>query len=185
MKTDRQFMLDALPKHSIGAEIGVHKGNFSQRLLDNVKPTKLHLIDPWRFEKDPIYTDSLYGGPKGGDQQTQDNLFAACVQRFQREITANRIVVHRLDSVNASQHFVDGYFDWVYIDGNHQYDFVKADLLSYFPKLKVGGLLTGDDYARPSPWWGDGVEKAVIEFAATMPCHVEFIYQHQFCIRKL
>ncbi|MDJ0634304.1 MAG: hypothetical protein QNJ34_14035 [Xenococcaceae cyanobacterium MO_188.B29] len=42
----RQFLLERLPKNSVGAEIGVHLGDFSEKILEIVKPNKLHLIDP-------------------------------------------------------------------------------------------------------------------------------------------
>ena len=36
--------------------------------------------------------------------------------------------------------------DFVYVDGNHAYDFVKEDIKLYYPKLKIGGVLGGHDY---------------------------------------
>ena len=42
----RQFLLDMLPRHSVGAEIGVLSGNFSKQVLDSISPKQLHLIDP-------------------------------------------------------------------------------------------------------------------------------------------
>jgi methyltransferase family protein len=37
------------------------------------------------------------------------------------------------------------YFDWIYVDGDHQYEAVKKGLESYLPKVKPGGFITGDD----------------------------------------
>jgi hypothetical protein len=39
----RAFLLRRFPGGSIGAEIGVHKGEFSEQILRIVKPRKLHL----------------------------------------------------------------------------------------------------------------------------------------------
>ena len=36
--------------------------------------------------------------------------------------------------------------DWVYIDGNHSLDFAYRDMVNYYPLIKPGGYLTGDDY---------------------------------------
>lgn len=36
--------------------------------------------------------------------------------------------------------------DFVYIDGNHEYAFVKKDIELYYPKVKIGGIIGGDDY---------------------------------------
>ena len=40
---------------------------------------------------------------------------------------------------------IPGGLDFVYIDGNHSYDFVKRDVELYGPKLKLGGILGFDD----------------------------------------
>jgi predicted O-methyltransferase YrrM len=50
--------------------------------------------------------------------------------------------------------------DLIFIDANHDYDDVKADIANYFPLLSPSGLMFGDDYSWP------GVRKAVHEFAA-------------------
>jgi Methyltransferase domain len=41
---------------------------------------------------------------------------------------------------------VDSYFDAIYIDADHHYDAVLADLVAYAPKLKREGILWGDDF---------------------------------------
>ena len=58
----RMFLLDLLPKNSIGVEIGVHLGDFSQKILQIVQSKEFHLIDPWKQETSDIYGDALYGG---------------------------------------------------------------------------------------------------------------------------
>ena len=60
--------------------------------------------------------------------------------------------------------FKDNYFDFVYIDGDHSYEFVKKDLEGFLPKIKKGGYLTVDDYAFWKIVLGYGVKKAVDEF---------------------
>src|SRR2546430_9287984 len=43
----RAFLFKMLPRGSVGAEIGVWKGDFSKLLLRRVRPAELHLVDPW------------------------------------------------------------------------------------------------------------------------------------------
>ena len=63
----RDFLLEKLPANSIGAEIGVHRGEFASHILEVVKPKKLHLIDPWEFQEE--FGQSLFGGARGGWQE--------------------------------------------------------------------------------------------------------------------
>jgi hypothetical protein len=51
--------------------------------------------------------------------------------------------------------------DFVYIDGNHNYEFVKKDIDLYWSKVREGGVLGGHDF---SPYYY-GLAQAVIEFA--------------------
>jgi hypothetical protein len=36
--------------------------------------------------------------------------------------------------------------DFIYIDANHAYDFVKEDIECWYPKVKPGGWVMGHDY---------------------------------------
>ena len=68
--------------------------------------------------------------------------------------------MHRQTSEAAARLFPHGYFDFVYVDGNHTYQFVRRDLELYRPKLKNDAVLAGDDYALRG-WWEWGVKRAV------------------------
>jgi len=72
----------------------------------------------------------------------------------------NKIILLNLPSVEASTKFKDEYFDIVYIDASHEYEFVKEDIIAWLPKVKKGGIICGDDYVIGWP----GVIKAVDEF---------------------
>ena len=53
--------------------------------------------------------------------------------------------------------------DFVYIDGNHSYKYVKEDLELYYPKVKDGGLVGGHDYNEPNFFNEDGTDKTECE----------------------
>jgi hypothetical protein len=180
----RTFLLQRFPGGSIGAEIGVHKGEFSEQILRIVKPRKLHLIDPWKYESSEEYWGTLYGG-KGapGGQVEMDQRYDDVCIRFHRHIRSGRFTVHRGCSAHVCGGFPDEYFDWVYIDGNHVYEFVKSDLELFYPKVKAGGYLAGDDY-KLGGWWKGGVKLAVDEFLKNMPVELVEIRSQQFILRK-
>lgn len=55
----------------------------------------------------------------------------------------------RKDSVEGLADFECNYFDFIYIDANHSYDFVLEDLCNWMSRLKEGGILSGHDYNLP------------------------------------
>jgi hypothetical protein len=178
----RDFLLNLLPKNSVGAEIGVHKGDFSAQILQIVKPRKLHLIDPWKHEDSPRYNKAWFGG-MAGSQIEMDKRYESVCARFSNQIQSGQIEIHREFSENALTQFSDGYFDWVYIDGNHLYEYVKKDLELSLEKTKPGGFITGDDYGVGG-WWEDGVRKAVDEFLQQKPVQLIMIRLGQFVISR-
>lgn len=65
-------------------------------------------------------------------------------------------------SADVLASFPDDYFDWLYIDGNHLYEFVRKDIEISFKKVRPGGIIAGDDYF----WQKDGrahVKEAVLD----------------------
>ena len=57
-----------------------------------------------------------------------------------------RYEMHQAMTTEAVRQFDDGYFDFIYVDATHSYMDSKADVESWWPKLRVGGLMAGDDY---------------------------------------
>lgn len=181
----RRFLLDMLPKHSVGAEIGVHTGDFSSSLLEALNPQRLHLIDPWKYESSPAYENSLYGdaGARNG-QAEMDQRYRQVNRRFKRQISSGRVSIHRGYSAEILNEFADGFFDWVYIDGNHLYEYVKSDLELALRKTRSDGIIAGDDYDDPG-WWQGGVKKAVDEFAENNSVELLVTRNNQFVFRKV
>jgi len=167
----------------VGAEIGVYAGDFSEEILHIVKPAKLGLIDPWIHETSEQYKHAWYGGRAQGGQEEMDALHKVVLTRFRRQIRAGQVSVHRGYSSEVCKEFPDGYFDWVYIDGNHFYEFVKSDLELYYTKVKRGGYITGDDY-KIGDWWEGGVKAAVDEFVESKPVELVEIRNGQFILKK-
>ena len=75
-----------------------------------------------------------------------DHRYETVCLRFKSDICSGRVRIHRGYSSNVLDEFPDEYFDWVYIDGNHLYEFAKQDLERSFTKTKPGGYITGNDY---------------------------------------
>lgn len=172
-------IVDLLPRRSAGCEVGVWKGDLSAAFLRYLRPKRLHLVDPWLFMPDK--PKAIYGGREATSQADMDAIYGQVLARFEDERRRGRVVVHRETSLVAASAVVDGSLDWVYVDGDHSYDAVRADLEVWAPKLTPGGLLTGDDYGSFG-WWEGGVQRAVDEFVAARSPEVLVLTSH-FALR--
>lgn len=72
---------------------------------------------------------------------------------------SDNIDIIKNDSILESKNYVDGYFDIVYIDASHEYEYVIEDIKHWLPKVKEKGVICGDDYINGWP----GVIQAVNE----------------------
>lgn len=73
------------------------------------------------------------------------------------------MITHRVsDSVSAAATFPPNSLDAVFIDADHTYEAVKADIAAWLPKVKKGGILAGHDF-KHYPQMNFGVMRAVQE----------------------
>jgi len=179
----REHVLYRMPRKSVCAEIGVDEGEFAGKILSTVEPKRLHLIDPWRHLEDDRYQDSRYGGLGVAGQAVMDERHEEVAKRFDEEVRNGQVHVHRSLSSSVYDEFEDHYFNWIYLDGNHLYEFIKQDLELYYPKVKPGGCIAGDDYGAEG-WWENGVQRAVDEFVESNPGSTLQVYYTQFVIEK-
>ena len=128
-------LIDEFPSDIVMAEIGCYTGQSTKLFLDNATIKTMYCIDPWLCG----YDDA--DGASHSDMTEVE-------QEFDKRITSNYPNVHKIKklSMDAVSDFDDGFFDIVYIDGNHLYDAVVEDINGYLPKVKNGGIICGHDY---------------------------------------
>ena len=162
-QVNRDKLLHYLPRGGIVSEVGVYAGAYAETIVRTCQPAKLFLIDKWDFS-DPAYQAQSQSYP----DQDGDAVFASVAKNFGARIAAGQVQVVRADSVTAAARFEPGTFDWVYIDSDHRYEAVLADLQAYARLLKPDGLLLGHDFEEPTfemaARMNFGVTKAVREF---------------------
>lgn len=156
-RSPRRRLLKRLPRAACVAEIGVWKGDFSERIRRYTSPRKLHLIDPWTFQA--TLQGHMYADVK--DQGDMDRAYRSVQKRFDG---ADDVVIHRGTSADILPTFSDDFFDWVYVDGNHDCEYVLADLRMAMTKTKPGGIIAGDDFTWDRGGDGRPVQLAVMEF---------------------
>ena len=159
MKKRWDVLIDLLKNedHYKGVEIGVLKGVASKQLLDNLPNLEtLFMVDPWAGDKE--FLDTL-DDKRNIKYWNYDELYEEVKNKVKNYGNAK---IMRMTSEEASTHFEDGELDWVFIDGNHSYEFAKQDIELWTPKIREGGWITGHDYADDI-WDKAGVKKAVDE----------------------
>lgn len=140
-----------------GAEVGSEAGAFAATVLATWRGRALALVDPWAAQDRAVYADST------NDPARLAGAFTAVVRLARAD---DRVRLCRGYSPAAAAGFEDGSLDFVYVDGNHAYLAVAADLAAWYPKLKPGGLFAGHDYLDGVVAGSlFGVRTAVDEFA--------------------
>ena len=127
---DRKRLVRLFTEHGLlyGAEIGVDRGRFSQHMLNCHPEMRLLLVDPWRWK--------LRG----------ESRYKSTVRRMEQY--GERAVIDRRDSFDAVRDVPDESLDFVYIDGDHTFDYVMTDLIWWAKKVRMGGVVAGHDYYR-------------------------------------
>lgn len=118
-----------------GAEVGVWKGEYSLAFCR--AGLQWTCIDPWA-----PYADYR-------EKKNDANLIAQAYHEARAKLAPYRCTLVKASSLDAAADIPDGSLDVVYIDGNHEAPFVRADLETWTKKLKPAGLLCGHDYRIP------------------------------------
>lgn len=154
---NRIRMLEKMPKNGRCAEIGVWNGGFSGVILEVTQPSELTLIDPW----------DLLSAQDEGEWTHKKHKNHEFMRGMYENVSLNyahlsNVSIQKGFSAEILETFPDNYFDWLYIDGNHLYEFVRKDVEVSFRKVRPGGIIAGDDYF----WKRDGrthVKDAVLD----------------------
>lgn len=145
------------------AEIGVAYGYHAESILSTLPTARYFGVDPYLAGYDPkdiFVADVMKIFSETDAQCAMDRLHATVAKNLQDYSDRSKLL--RLPSVEAAKTFSDGFFDLIFIDGDHTHAAVKADLEAWWPKLREGAIFCGDDYVWPD------VKRAVDMFAETV-----------------
>lgn len=144
-------------------EVGCKEGRTTGHILKTVPDSRVIAIDPWIVQT-----------AAGADAETYaDWNFASIEAEFWKNVGEHkdRCAMHRMTSALAAETFHhDARFgsekmggiqtaDLVFIDARHDYDSVVEDIRLWWPKVRVGGIMSGHDFNHQWP----GVERAVAD----------------------
>ena len=132
-KSTEHFMIHYSAPDLIGVEVGAGMGVNAETLLGNIRFKKLFLVE-----------NNYWGS----------DCKSVLINKFSNHPVVENILI---PSVEAATKFLDGYFDFIYIDADHQYQNVEDDINAWYGKLKTGGWMYFHDY-------DSDVKRAVTEF---------------------
>lgn len=125
--------------YTTGVEIGVERGEFSETIMKNLpRAVKVYGVDPWEAYK---------GYREHVSQSKLDTFYQSTIERM--------AIFPQWEPIRGYSHMVattfpDNTFDFVYLDGNHDFFNVTRDLHAWTPKVKPGGIIAGHDFRRIS-----------------------------------
>ena len=119
-----------------GVEVGVERGQYSEVLCRSNPGARLYCVDAWKAYKG--YRDHV-------NQLKLDRFYTETTER----LAPFKVSIVRGFSVDvAATRFEDGSLDFVYLDGNHSFENVAADLAAWSRKVRPGGIIAGHDFVR-------------------------------------
>jgi hypothetical protein len=126
----------------------------AQQILASGKRIYMHCVDPWVNDPD------TFGAQWFNESMREGGAFNAGLRSLLEHGTREEIEllsIHRMRSLEASTMFRNQELDFVFVDGDHRGRAPLEDIVAWFPKVKVGGVLAGHDYGPMFP----GVVEAV------------------------
>lgn len=134
-----RMAVQSAPDNGVFVEVGCYKGRscvfLAVELANSGKVYEHHCVDHWQ----------------GSDDFPPEEREAVPLsyEDFKRNMAGFPHKVHKMASVDAAATFADRSVDFVMIDASHDETSVTQDIAAWWPKVKPGGVMAGDDYQWP------------------------------------
>jgi hypothetical protein len=151
-------MVNHFTDNSHFVEIGSWKGRSASymavEIYNSRKNIKFDCVDTWCGSVEHLDSNSCYFQQELINDK--DWLYYQFLQNTRP--VCDTIIPIRMTSLDAVSLYENRSLDFIFIDASHEYEDVKKDIIAWYPKLKLGGIIAGHDYTSY-----DGVKKAVDE----------------------
>ncbi len=119
-----------------GCEVGVYQGENAGKMFEMIPDLKLYCVEPYAEE------------PYSTRHRTEEFFASMKKLTYDRVGKKNSIILEKF-SEDAVKHVPYDCLDFVYIDGDHSYDYVMLDIILWSRRVKKGGIVSGHDYTNP------------------------------------
>lgn len=180
-------------------EIGVADGELAERFCVSPHIKKYYGIDPWTEYTTPPDLNFVQGYIRDPDAENSPSFFEILFQEARERLSKfnSKSKLIRDYSHKQVNCFEDNFFDIIYINGNHQYEYVLKDIKGWYSKLKPNGMMLINEFDKEPSFDQNNlfqsytVKPAVIDFCKEFdlkylhyPNHA-IIYKHNPAIRAL
>lgn len=148
-----------------GVEVGTSQGLNALTMCENILNIDLICVDPYM----------KYHWKHSVDEHER------CFKLAHERLDPYGVNIIRKTSMDAVRDFQDNTFDFVYIDGNHEFDYVMEDLIAWGRKVKSGGIIGLHDYYR---FRNAGVVEAVDTYTKAHQINEWFICDYLIKVNK-
>ena len=171
-----EFLSEFKDKTSTFLEIGSFEGMSTIWMLENIltnKESRLFCIDAWA--------------------EWTGDAFVRFVENINKTGLKDKVRIVKGDSSEELRIFPKEYFDFIYVDGDHDERAVIKDAIGSFRVLKKGGIIAFDDYllgirypnSPGSKAMNGSTKKAIDYFLDVFQDELEIIHKdYQVWIRK-
>jgi hypothetical protein len=149
----------------VGAWLGRSIAFLTVEIINSGKDIDVHVVDKWEdameFSISDITNSNFYSNFLTNIEPVKDNLN-----------------IIRAPSIEAASKFIDNSIDFLFLDAAHTYKDVTDDFISWWPKMKNGGIFAGHDY------YNSEVGRAVNDFCEKIGAIVDLSHPSCFKIKK-
>jgi len=144
-RADLGGLLRSMGLRGAAVELGTRDGKFSHIVLSQWRQCALYVqVDAWMHLDNYLDTSNAEDGIQG---ERRRQAYRYLLQAVNASHLGRGVQCANLTSVCARR-FVDGTFDFIYVDARHDRLGVLEDLHTWWPKLRRGGLMAGHDYTE-------------------------------------
>jgi len=139
-------------------EIGSWKGRSAAYMGAEIEFHSRYHRNKYKISFDTIDTFEGSSEHQNMLKTLEKSLYDICKEQITP--VSDYVNIIKGDSVEVSSRYEDESLDFVFIDGDHSYDGVTRDIKAYWPKVRIGGIISGHDYEGA---WAD-CKRAVDDF---------------------
>lgn len=136
-------------------EVGVFIGGsfcfFGHETKKQNKNIKMHAVDTFEFGNISVqsvrYIENATGQKFTYERdKIQEQLKDLFISNVEKCGLTEQTLIHKSDSIRASNRFDDNSIDFIHFDGDHDIDYVRTEISAWLPKMKENSVIAGHDW---------------------------------------